>query len=668
MRNYIYILLAAAAVLSSGCSKTPVLSGHPDCVTIYGNGYSKTTLSEGSIVLLDKEAVLSGSIHPYFQDFELLVSNYEGHLGGQIVTDIDSPVYILAPASPVPTGWSHVPDSANPEGVLTASYGTTVINLAVFTTRAYAGIPVKIPTLASNFPACPLARHILYSPVETGDIAVNEAQVKGELIDARLIKAGQKTYPQNDDILFGKDAEEAAGGKLYCAVSHLERRGPVQARFGRGERALIASESESLAGWTATGRSFKVGEFNYNVFEKKDLPSGEWIDIPYTDGQHSTMVIGHTIKVCDLPTYGTEIAGVQKLRDGTISNACITMLPNGNYLAACSGAVGNGNGMSMYLSTDKGDTWQRWGTFDSAVNIIENYTNIFTHNGDVYLMGVGPDRVGLRISKSTDGGLTWTIPADEETGLLLPGTYHTISVPMVYADGRIWRACETYDNETTRKDAFLMSAPVDADLLKASSWTCTNTISLPSRTYEGKILSSTVIEGNAVVLPDGKVGNLLRDTSTETSAYAVLATASDINTLSCPYPECMVKMPGGGKKFTVRYDEQSRLYWSLTNPHLDKKPTNIGIYADGMSTSLQRNRLILISSPDLRNWTEHGDILYNPDPFFHGFQYVDWVFDGEDMAAVVRAAFPEYRGLPTRQHDANKFIFIKVKNFRTYNN
>lgn len=665
------ILSAALPLLMlAGCDRNDSNFGHPDTITVHGSGYSRTTLTDGSVVLLDKRAVLSGSIHPYFEGFELLVSSYEEHRGGQIVTDIDGPVYILAPASPIPSGWVSVPDSANPDGVLTASYGTTTITLGIFTTHAFAGKPVTIPTLSSGtFPACPLARKILYSERTRGgdDIEVNEVQVKGNLIDARLVKSGQKAYPQNDDILFTTDAVEAVGGKLWCAVSHLERRGPEKARFGAAEKALIASESESLTGWTATGRSFKLGDFLYNVFEKDGYVSGEWVDIPYTEGQHCPMVFGHNITACDTPVFGVEIAGVEKLRDGTISNACITLLDDGSYLAACSGATGNGNGMSMYRSTDKGATWQPWGSFDSSVNLICNYTNIFTYNGVVYIMGVADDRIGFRISKSTDNGQTWTVPDTPETGYLLEGTYHTATVPVVFAQGRIWRAVETYDNDTGRKDAFVMSAPLDSDWLDASNWTVTNTVSLPGHTFEGKYLSSTVIEGNAVVLPDGTVADLLRDTSSETSAYAVLAPVTGTDKLTCNFPDCMVRMPGGGKKFTVRYDEQSKLYWSLTNPSIDdniRNITNQGIYAGGMSTSLQRNRLILISSPDLLNWTEHGDIIYDPDPFFHGFQYVDWVFDGNDMAAVVRAAFPEYRGLPIRQHDANKFIFIKVENFR----
>ena len=73
----------------------------------------------------------------------------------------------------------------------------------------------------------------------------------------------------------------------------------------------------------------------------------------------------------------------------------------------------------------------------------------------------------------------------------------------------------------------------------------------------------------------------------------------------------------------------------------------------------------LCSSLDLKTWTVERELLGSDDPFFHGFQYVDWQFDGDDIVAVIRMAAPEERGLPNRQHDANMLSFFRVENFRT---
>ena len=247
--------------------------------------------------------------------------------------------------------------------------------------------------------------------------------------------------------------------------------------------------------------------------------------------------------------------------------------------------------------------------------------------------------------------------------VVVKGTYHTAQVPCLVSGGRVWRACETYNDDDASKQPFMLSAPEDADLLHASNWTVTNTVSQTSN-YIGTDRISSMIEGNAVEAPDGSVVNLIRSNSGASSNYATILHVTGTDALSYNPATDWVEMPGGGKKFTVRYDKESKLYWSLTNPHTEGTFSHAGIYSDGLQLSLRRNQLVLISSPDLRTWTKKAVVLEDPDPFFHGFQYADWVVDGNDLAVVVRAAYPEKRGLPVRQHDANKFIFLKVKDFR----
>ena len=140
---------------------------------------------------------------------------------------------------------------------------------------------------------------------------------------------------------------------------------------------------------------------------------------------------------------------------------------------------------------------------------------------------------------------------------------------------------------------------------------------------------------------------------------------SDENTLSTPDDDSVVKLPGGGKKFTIRYDPESRRYWTLANPASADGMKHDGIYSSGLTYDLVRNRLVLIYSTDLSTWVQYKQILYDADPFFHGFQYVDWQFDGSDIVAVCRMACPESRGLPVRQHDANFMTFHLIENFRS---
>jgi hypothetical protein len=57
-------------------------------------------------------------------------------------------------------------------------------------------------------------------------------------------------------------------------------------------------------------------------------------------------------------------------------------------------------------------------------------------------------------------------------------------------------------------------------------------------------------------------------------------------------------------------------------------------------------------------------VLYHPDRETHGFQYVDWQFDGDDVVAACRTAFDDGFGGARRAHDANFLTFHRVPNFR----
>jgi hypothetical protein len=47
-----------------------------------------------------------------------------------------------------------------------------------------------------------------------------------------------------------------------------------------------------------------------------------------------------------------------------------------------------------------------------------------------------------------------------------------------------------------------------------------------------------------------------------------------------------------------------------------------------------------------------------------GFQYADWLFDGDDLIAVVRTAFDDADGGADSFHNANFLTFHRIRNFR----
>jgi hypothetical protein len=76
-----------------------------------------------------------------------------------------------------------------------------------------------------------------------------------------------------------------------------------------------------------------------------------------------------------------------------------------------------------------------------------------------------------------------------------------------------------------------------------------------------------------------------------------------------------------------------------------------------------RNTLVIQSSPDLKKWTIHKVLLSHPDADKHGFQYIEWQFDGKDIIFVSRTAFDDETGGAHNYHDANYLTFHRIKNY-----
>ena len=118
-----------------------------------------------------------------------------------------------------------------------------------------------------------------------------------------------------------------------------------------------------------------------------------------------------------------------------------------------------------------------------------------------------------------------------------------------------------------------------------------------------------------------------------------------------------IDLPGGMKKFTIRYDGVTNKYWALSNYVPDE-------FAGG-NPERTRNTLALISSNDLREWEVNRIVLQHPNVEKVGFQYADWQFDGDDIISLIRTAYPNEQGVHAdNQHNANYIMFKRVSDFR----
>ncbi len=322
-----------------------------------------------------------------------------------------------------------------------------------------------------------------------------------------------------------------------------------------------------------------------------------------------------------------------------IGSPSIAILPDGSYVASHDffgpGSTQSTSGVTrVFRSTDRGQTWSQTAELHDQF-----WSNLFVHRKRLYLMGTTGEYGRIVIRASRDGGRTWSDPS-----YLTPDpNYHTAPVPVAIHDGRIWRAMEYHPPGPWGSfEAFLLAAPVKADLLDPKSWQLTGRLPYPAEAVPGK----TWLEGNAVVGPGGDLLDMLRVDNVEKAAMIQVRGG----TLEFAG---LVDFPGAAKKFTIRFDRKTHRYWSLVNPAPDaEKPASV------------RNTLSLVSSPDLRQWKIERQIVTHPDALKHGFQYVDWQFDHNDIVAAVRVAFDDESGGAHNFHDANFLTFVRIPTFR----
>lgn len=334
-----------------------------------------------------------------------------------------------------------------------------------------------------------------------------------------------------------------------------------------------------------------------------------------------------------------------------LGSPTLAILADGTYVAAHDtfGPGAAQNTEMLYASRDRGRSWRKLGELRG-----QYWSSLFVEDQALYIMGTSGFSGVPVIRRSLDGGKTWSVPRSRDSGVLANGgRYFTAPVPVVVANGRIWRTMEAV--EQTGIWPFMMSAPLGSDLLKADNWTFSNRLAPNPGWLDGKF--GGWLEGNAVAKPDGSVVNVLRVYYNALPERAAIVTVNADGTIArFDVSMGFVDMPGAGKKFTIRFDNKTKLYWSLSNA--------VTRLYRGNNYERARNVVALISSPDLVHWTIRRTVLFHPDWNRHGFQYVDWQFDGSDIVAVARTSFDDPEGGSHSQHDANFITFHRIANFR----
>lgn len=338
-----------------------------------------------------------------------------------------------------------------------------------------------------------------------------------------------------------------------------------------------------------------------------------------------------------------------------IGSPGLAVLPDGTYIASHDefGPKSSEHTKAVshvFCSKDKGKHWERCATIQGAF-----WSNLFVHRGMLYLLGTDKHHGDIVIHQSLDGGTQWTSAV-----LRGEGEFHCAPVPLVEHQGRLWRAFEWRNPPTAwgvNYRAGVLSVPVEADLMDPKSWQAS--AFLPSdRSWNGNDMGAW-LEGNVVVAPDGSLVDILRvQTKSPDEKAAWVSISADGKTLRFDPATGFFPFPGGAKKFAIRWDEKSQRYWTLASivaeTYRAPDPGKI------------RNTLALTCSKDLRHWDVRKIILSHPDVLHHGFQYVEWLFDGNDLIAACRTAYDDGQGGAHNNHDANFLTFHRIAGFRLY--
>ena len=279
----------------------------------------------------------------------------------------------------------------------------------------------------------------------------------------------------------------------------------------------------------------------------------------------------------------------------------------------------------LFRSEDDGKSWHFLTELFPCM-----WATLFVLGSSVYALAASKEYGDLLIGRSDDNGYTWTAPSVIARGSSFGSRagFHKSSVPVTEANGRYWCAAEYGCWSEKAFAPLLVSFPKDSDPMVAGNWTLTE---YTSSADSGK--SPCAIEGNVLVLPDGKVCDLLRQKENE----ALLLEASGPETALTF--RAAVRFPFAHTKFHIQ--KYGGVYYAVGNEAPGRTVLSLARSEDGVHWEIVRRILDYSSCPA-------ADV---------GFQYPHFFIENGKMYLSVRAGFNGSRNY----HDTNATIFLCIK-------
>ena len=197
-----------------------------------------------------------------------------------------------------------------------------------------------------------------------------------------------------------------------------------------------------------------------------------------------------------------------------------------------------------------------------------------------------------------------------------------------------------------------MSAPEEADLLDANSWTMSSKAVIPDEM--ATLAHVGWLEGNMIVRRlDGKVFNILRTHGITDEIASIYEVSVDGKTAMLDSQNMFIRMPGACKKFYIVYDDKTATYYAASNWTLERDRGKVGNCPHSIKAERTRNTLALSRSKNLIDWEVYTVLLHDDDVDHAGFQYPTIAIDGDDLLLVSRTAYPDGTGKADSQHNSN---------------
>ncbi len=250
---------------------------------------------------------------------------------------------------------------------------------------------------------------------------------------------------------------------MKYAVSLKEFAGPSAVRSSKPCDLLLALHGTvpDTTLWHPTGETFNINRNQYRLYKGRYTTPGG-VDGAPCDPPWKIVVDAFSTANCAWPRpFRSREPSLRKVGAARrITNRTSSSCPTAAS-AACS--ISSQRAIGLYRSTDRGE-WSEWSKVDYPVNF---YT-LFRHRDALYLMGTHSPRGMIVICRSEDDGRTWELPDEVRAWYSARRTLSFGGPGGSSTKGRLWRAMETnFPDE--RRQAFVLSAKVSDDLMKASS-------------------------------------------------------------------------------------------------------------------------------------------------------------------------------------------------------